>query len=103
MLSRKMDAVQRIWEKAEEASENQEFNETDEALENFQYYSSKYSAFDGHRGIEDLLQSVEDNLYMYKNMSLNQDTHFYNISVNTSYSSVHVPSNIWDRSMRKLK
>lgn len=31
-------------------------------------------------------------------MELNYDSHFYNIPVNTNYSSVHVPSNVYDLS-----
>lgn len=33
---------------------------------------------------------------MYEPMEFNVDSHFYNLSVNTSYSSVHVPTNIYD-------
>lgn len=31
-------------------------------------------------------------------MELTSDSHFYNIPVNTNYSSVHVPTNVWDLS-----
>ncbi|KAJ8975678.1 hypothetical protein NQ317_019633 [Molorchus minor] len=42
-------------------------------------------------------ESLKDNEYMYMPMTLNNDTHFYNLLVNTSYSSVHVPTNIYDK------
>lgn len=29
-------------------------------------------------------------------MTLNEDSHFYNIPVNTNYSSVHIPTNVYD-------
>lgn len=41
---------------------------------------------------------VQANKDMYRAMILDQDTHFYNISVNTSHSSVHVPINVYDKS-----
>lgn len=40
---------------------------------------------------------MEDDRWMYQEMFLDQDTHFYNISVNTSHSSVHVPTNVYDK------
>lgn len=36
-------------------------------------------------------------------MELSRDTHFYNISVNTNHSSVHVPTNVYDHSLNSLK
>lgn len=96
MLSRKMDAVKCIRIQAESVSEQFIFNET-YAMNDFQYYSSKYSTYNGRRA-QELLESILENEPMYLNMSLNQDTHFYNISVDTSHSSVHVPSNVYDKS-----
>lgn len=94
MLSRKIDAIRCILNAAEEEAEMFEYNET--IAENFTYYSSKYSTFEGYRATE-LVESLMVNEGMYLPFDLNQDTHFYNISVNTSYSSVHVPSNIYDK------
>ncbi|KAL7739974.1 hypothetical protein ACLKA6_007481 [Drosophila palustris] len=101
MLARKMDAVRCIQEKAEIVNENFEFNQT-YAETNFTYYSSKYSTFNGNSS-EQLEENEEEYAYMYREMQLNPDTHFYNISVDTEHSSVHVPSNVWDRRPNVLK
>ncbi|KAI4468323.1 voltage-dependent calcium channel subunit alpha-2/delta-related [Holotrichia oblita] len=92
MLSRKMDAIKCIARAAEDEAENFEYNSS--ML--FSYHSSKYSSANGI-GVE-LPESIADNEYMYEPMEFNIDSHFYNLSVNTSYSSVHVPTNIYDRS-----
>lgn len=96
MLARKMDAVRCILEKAEHTYDEFEFNRT-YGLEEFQYYNSKYSLLNG-KPSEKLPPSFRSHDYMYLNFSLNPDTHFYNISVDTQHSSVHVPSNVYDRS-----
>lgn len=95
MLARKMDAVKCILQKAESTYEEFDYNETF-AMEEFQYYNSKYSLFDG-KPAEMPLDSIKENDRMYLNFTLNPDTHFYNISVDTTHSSVHVPSNVYDR------
>lgn len=81
-------------------SEQFDFNETE--AQNYTYFSSKYSPLDG-KNITDSREKIPkiiiDNKKTYRNMYLNQDTHFYNISVNTSYSSVHVPTNIYDKGL----
>ncbi|XP_055640550.1 voltage-dependent calcium channel subunit alpha-2/delta-3 isoform X1 [Toxorhynchites rutilus septentrionalis] len=94
MLIRKMDAIKCIINLAEELSEQFRFNES--IADNFTYYSSKYSNIDD-RAEPDIPETLLENTWMYRNMSLNPDTHFFNISVNTSYSSVHVPQNVYDR------
>lgn len=101
MLARKMDAVRCIQEKAEQVNENFEFNMT-YAETNFTYYSSKYSPFNGNSS-EELAENEKAYEYMYRELQLNPDTHFYNISVDTEHSSVHVPSNVWDRAENVLK
>ncbi|XP_037825426.1 voltage-dependent calcium channel subunit alpha-2/delta-3 [Lucilia sericata] len=101
MLARKMDAVKCIQAKAEDVFENFEYNRT-YAENEFQYYSSKFSTFEG-KSAEELMEHLQNNSYMYLNMTLNPDTHFYNISVNTEYSSVHVPSNVYDKHPRVLE
>ncbi|XP_053958042.1 voltage-dependent calcium channel subunit alpha-2/delta-3 [Anastrepha ludens] len=101
MFSRKMDAVRCIQQKAEAVNEEFEFNYTN-ALETFQYYSSKFSMFEG-KIAENLPKEIEIPSWKYLNFTLNPDTHFYNISVDTEHSSVHVPSNIYDGLYEVLK
>uniref|UniRef100_A0A1B0CZ82 Uncharacterized protein n=1 Tax=Phlebotomus papatasi TaxID=29031 RepID=A0A1B0CZ82_PHLPP len=101
MFIRKMDAVKCILHVAEEVSEQFEFNETYPG--NFSYYSSKYSDIHGHERTEELPESILNNFFMYREMFLDQDTHFYNISVNTTHSSVHVPTNVYDRSPKVME
>lgn len=79
-----------------------EFNET--AAMNYSYYSSKYSPINDlnitetaeFKGVE-LPDIVLNNTEFYNRMLLDRDTHFYNISVNTTHSSVHVPTNVYDK------
>lgn len=95
MLSRKMDAIKCILKVAEEAADN--FNLNESAIQNFTYYSSKFSKFNNVSS-ENLPENADNNTdKIYLNFTLNQDTHFYNISVDTEHSSVHVPSNIYDQ------
>lgn len=101
MLARKMDAVRCIQEKAEIVNENFVYNHT-EAEKNYTYFSSKYSIFNNY-SYGTLEENEKPYAYMYREMKLNPDTHFYNISVDTEHSSVHVPSNVWDRSQDVLK
>lgn len=65
------------------------------------YYSSKYSPTmnyeDGRNFTPELPESIQNNKYMYLNMTLTPDTHFHNIEVDTSHSSVHVPTNVYDK------
>lgn len=86
-MDRKMDAVTCILKRAEEVAEKYELD--DNTIETYSYFNSKSSPTDENY--------EEDNETLYHTMSLNADTHFYNIPVNTSYSSVHVPTNIYDR------
>lgn len=89
-----MDAIKCILKVAEEAADNFELNET--VIEDFAYYSSKFSKFNNVSS-ETLKESLHKYNSTYLNFTLNPDTHFYNISVDTEHSSVHVPSNIYDR------
>lgn len=97
MLRRKMDAIRCVVNMAEEVAENFEFDE--EVSANFTYFSSRYSPVHGeHVPEEDLWpEGIIEMSELYKEMAFYQDTHFYNLSVNTSYSSVHVPSNVYDK------
>lgn len=92
--------LQCILNVAEEVAESFQFNETE--AQNFTYYSSKYSTANNvsieSRMGSSLPEIVDQNKDMYKPMQLDQDTHFYNISVNTTHSSVHVPINVYDKS-----
>lgn len=94
MFYRKIEAVRCILLKAENVSEQFEYNET--MAENLHYHSSKYSRI-GNNTSPYALPNLDD-ASIYDTMEFNQDTHFYNISVNTRHSSVHVPTNIYDRS-----
>lgn len=93
---------------AERTAEMFDFNET--ASENYTYYSSKYSPKNDwnenitQRFQESLPKIVTDADYdFYDKMYLDRDTHFYNISVNTTHSSVHVPTNVYDKSPNVLE
>lgn len=99
---------------AEEQSEQLDDNDTDA---NFTYYSSKYSPLNGMslentaifkdddctNGEECLPEVVIESRNLYQPMDLEEDTHFYNIAVNTTHSSVHVPTNVYDRSPRVVE
>lgn len=95
MFYRKIEAVRCILMKAEKVSEEFEFNE--EMINNLTYYSSKYSKLGNRDPACARTESMIKN-DIYLPMYFNQDTHFYNISVNTTHSSVHVPTNIYDLS-----
>lgn len=64
------------------------------------YYSSKFSNVtvpdEYNLTAEEATQKPQANL-SYTEMVLIPDPHFNNVLVNTSYSSVHVPTNIFDR------
>ncbi|XP_014474755.1 PREDICTED: voltage-dependent calcium channel subunit alpha-2/delta-3 isoform X2 [Dinoponera quadriceps] len=79
MLRRKMDAVTCIRMKAEKIAEKWDPS----TMGNFTYISSKP-------------KKDADNSSVYREMELTADSHFYNIPVNTSYSSVHIPTNVFD-------
>lgn len=66
------------------------------------YYSSKFSEVEGEESPLNI-GFVEEFTWMYREMSMNPDSHFFNISVNTTHSSVHVPSNVYDRSESSLE
>lgn len=82
-----------------------------ENLDNYTYYSSKYSNISTtinntiNTQISNLIKkfpSLKSNKQMYRKMTLNNDTHFYNLMVNTNYSSVHVPINIYDKGKSEI-
>lgn len=103
MFRRKVDAVRCIAVKAEKLAADFVYNETD--AENFQYYSSKYSTINGVNCSQraetreqctkfEIVKNATQTLYL--NMTLIRDKHFYHINVNTNYTSVHVPTNVYD-------
>lgn len=78
---------------------------------NITYYSSMYSPIDDasieesyiRRNQGELPEIIVDSPDMYRRMYLDKDTHFYDIAVNTTHSSVHVPTNVYDRSPRVIE
>ncbi|KOC64770.1 Voltage-dependent calcium channel subunit alpha-2/delta-4 [Habropoda laboriosa] len=97
MLRRKMDAVTCIRMTAEENAENWEDEEG-----NFTYVSGKYSRIVNEKQ-PTLPENMEKNVDAYREMKLTSDSHFYNIPVNTSFSSVHIPTNVYDMSPRVVE
>ncbi|XP_057337277.1 voltage-dependent calcium channel subunit alpha-2/delta-3 isoform X3 [Microplitis mediator] len=92
MLRRKMDAVRCILKVAEDAAE--EWNST-AASHNITYVSGKYSpVMDQDPPV--IPSNMRKNASVYREIELNPDSHFYNIPVNTNYSSVHIPTNVYD-------
>lgn len=96
--------IQCIANIAEELAENFVFNDTES--ESFQYYSSKYSTINGVSCTNrsetkeqcnefEIVRNATETTYL--NMTLKRDKHFYHISVNTEFASVHVPTNVYDR------
>ncbi|KAF7991534.1 hypothetical protein HCN44_008905 [Aphidius gifuensis] len=106
MLRRKMDAVRCILKVAEDAAEKWDLNDDNDNnvknnnINNLTYVSSKYSPVvdkNGQIKIQPKIpEKMKSNAHIYRNMTLNEDSHFYNIPVNTNYSSVHIPTNVYD-------
>ncbi|XP_011260159.1 voltage-dependent calcium channel subunit alpha-2/delta-3 isoform X2 [Camponotus floridanus] len=95
MLRRKMDAVTCIRIAAEAATEDWNEPLVDG---NFSYVSGKCSPVNGENYSVNDTQCDRKNetSILYRNMDLTADSHFYNIPVNTSHSSVHIPTNVFD-------
>lgn len=83
----------------------EEFNYTitaEEDFNDFQYCSAKYSRFQ-YEDQNDVADEDDDtnipnfakNNSNYMEVQLEKDSHFYDISVNTNISCVHVPTNIY--------
>ncbi|XP_066155401.1 voltage-dependent calcium channel subunit alpha-2/delta-3 isoform X2 [Euwallacea fornicatus] len=92
MMDRKMDAIRCIQQEAENRSED--FSYLHDV--SFKYYNSRWSPIEGNDFIK-LSKSLKKHRHMYLTMTLNNDTHFYNLPVNTTHSSVHVPTNVYDK------
>lgn len=79
------------------------FNYTYNKSDPFEYCSAKYSKFfyEDEADNPDSEDAEEPPRYVlnttrFMNVSLERDSHFYNINVNTNTSCVHVPTNIFD-------
>lgn len=97
MLTRKINAVKCIHATAERLA--REFNTSIDEDYDFEYCSAKYSKFffeDGGESNESKFPKFvkEDNRH-YMNISLEKDSHFYDISVTSDISCVQVPTNIY--------
>lgn len=46
---------------------------------------------------EDLTKNQEMSMGNYTEMFFDRDSHFFDLQVNTSHSSVHVPTNVFDQ------
>lgn len=93
-------------ELAEEYAKNytQNQNETVNQRDNYKYYSSKYSNINDKPCTErpetknqcSNFKVLKNAAQTYLNMTLERDKHFYHIKVNKEYTSVHVPTNVFD-------
>ncbi|XP_073994838.1 voltage-dependent calcium channel subunit alpha-2/delta-3-like isoform X3 [Rhodnius prolixus] len=88
LLTRKMDSVTCLIHVAEDLAE--EFAEDNST---FHYYSSKFSPRNG------VVDEEHENLNIsfYLDMNLGSDSQFYDLLVNSTFSSVHVPTDVLDR------
>ncbi|XP_045495247.1 voltage-dependent calcium channel subunit alpha-2/delta-3 [Colias croceus] len=97
MLMRKINAVKCIHATAERLAS--EFNFTEEKNDSYSFCSSKYSDFMYEDGSELVRQDegpeFAKNKSHFMNITLEKDSHFYDISVNTNMSCIHVPTNIY--------
>uniref|UniRef100_A0A8D8WFM7 Voltage-dependent calcium channel subunit alpha-2/delta-4 n=1 Tax=Cacopsylla melanoneura TaxID=428564 RepID=A0A8D8WFM7_9HEMI len=96
MLKQKMDAVMCIMDKAEELSES--FNYTEHRFNKFAYHNVKGEVVDDPGEPLNLTGVTDEPPYsnIILNMSLTEDRHFFNIPVNTDYSVVHLPINVYE-------
>ncbi|KAG6450470.1 voltage-dependent calcium channel subunit alpha-2/delta-3 isoform X2 [Manduca sexta] len=99
MLTRKINAVKCIHATAEDLAKNFNYIANTSKKNDFEYCSAKYSNFT-YEHAEDVPEPGEipkfaKNNINYSNVSLEKDSHFYNINVNTNISCVHVPTNIF--------
>ncbi|CAH1392782.1 unnamed protein product [Nezara viridula] len=83
MMELKISAVRRIMDTAENSAMASQMQEP---RSDYQYYNAK------------TLDRNDSN-----QLELKENSHFFNIKVNTSYSAVHVPTNVYDRSPDVLR
>lgn len=85
MMDLKIRAVERIMDTAENSALNSHIEET--VPPEYQYYNAKMLRQPGQKGANGT-----------RELLLTPNSHFFDIPVNTSVSSVHVPTNVYDRS-----
>ncbi|XP_063616481.1 voltage-dependent calcium channel subunit alpha-2/delta-3-like [Cydia splendana] len=110
MLTKKINAVKCIHATAIELAKKfkEEYNGT--ADDEFEYCSAKYSVFMelNEFGNDTVVIPTKEDpekipkftiamKHFYENVTVDRDSHFYNIRVNTDKSCVHVPTNIFFR------
>lgn len=94
--------MQCIHAKAEQLAKSFDYSLSKSENYSFEYCSAKYSTFSYENEKDKPVQPdkwtvpdfAEDNPH-YQNISLERDSHFYDIYVNTNSSCVHVPTNIF--------
>lgn len=106
MMELKISAVKRIVE----AAENMAFDKQNEPVpEDFQYYNSKEMEEPFDEMAMTTTTEADFNIESWivrppsKNAHLQQNPHFSNIPVNTNFSSVHVPTNVYDWAPEVIK
>ncbi|XP_050425404.1 voltage-dependent calcium channel subunit alpha-2/delta-3 isoform X2 [Adelges cooleyi] len=102
MIRLKMTAVSCLMDAAERLSE--EFEWKSSGVENYTYYNAKYSPVEGINDENDTARTpptvtLGKNSYnlVYKTMKLSKNGHFYGLNVNTSYSTVYLPTILFER------
>ncbi|KAK6642464.1 hypothetical protein RUM43_003966 [Polyplax serrata] len=88
MMDEKISAVRRIMD----AAENTAISSQDEVSDSFEYYNAKCLVMDDDPCTNQSLKA-----------DLAPNSHFWNLEVNTSFSAVHVPTNVYDRANQVLK
>lgn len=89
-------------ESAENMAMSQEHKEADRA---FSYYNAKEMVEPGEAATQSPGSEAEHSKFRAievppKELVLHPDPHFFNQRVNKSHSSVHVPTNVFDRGTR---
>ncbi|XP_068083443.1 voltage-dependent calcium channel subunit alpha-2/delta-3 [Anabrus simplex] len=88
MTESKISAIRRIMDTAENTAQAHQ----DEVVTEYEYYNAK-----------NLSNVGEERPEGWQEVLLTENTHFYNNLVNTSFSSVHVPTNVFDKAPELLK
>ncbi|XP_039276576.1 voltage-dependent calcium channel subunit alpha-2/delta-4 isoform X2 [Nilaparvata lugens] len=100
MMKSKMDAVMCLIEAAEQLSERFDYNVSSVLT----YRSAKLSSLEeeAEEGVTPqpiVPKRIQDEEFYaeYRTMQLDKHNHFYGIPVNTDYSAVHVPTDVFDQ------
>ncbi|XP_072941901.1 voltage-dependent calcium channel subunit alpha-2/delta-4 [Epargyreus clarus] len=109
MLTRKINAVKCIHATAERLAREFNYTMIKNTSYEFEYCSAKYSSFyyldrpdKDNVTIRDDTPEFAKNNSNYMKVTLERDSHFYDISVNTNISCIHVPTNIFYRENEAL-